>query len=153
MGFLFSTRLRIAKSVSNIGRPRATKDTTIVNAVYAFVAPSIDITDRTKPKKYAPVEPIKIFAGLKLYGRNPLSAPHSAAYKTANTTGVSSGLIMTTTKSERAAMPETPAERPSKPSIRFIAFVMPAIQKTDSIIDITFSTGAYLPSITDMVIN
>ena len=63
--------LIIAKAVSKIGRPNAISETTIVNAVYALVAPSIDITDIINPRKYAPVEPMNIFAGLKLYGKIP----------------------------------------------------------------------------------
>ena len=38
----------------------------------------IETTDRVKPKNNEPVSPIKIFAGLKLNGKNPSIAPIKA---------------------------------------------------------------------------
>ena len=87
--------------------------------------PRILVTASTKPRNVEPVSPIKISAGLKFLGRKPKQAPASAAVKP---TAVVLPVIMQTTIRLIAAMEVTPAARPSKPSIRFTAFVTPTIQ-------------------------
>ena len=43
--------------------------------------------DKENPKKFDPVSPINVFAGEKLNGKNPTSAPASAVIKTIDTSG------------------------------------------------------------------
>ncbi len=83
IGFLFKALLIIAKTVSKIGSPSASTGIISVIAVVPFNVPSIDMAARTNPKKYAPVSPIKILAGLKLWGKNPKLEPANIIDKTA----------------------------------------------------------------------
>ena len=43
--------------------------------------PIIEITAKQYPKKFEPVSPIKVLAGLKLNGKNPTNAPAKAVIK------------------------------------------------------------------------
>ena len=68
---------------------------------------------------------MKIFAGLRLYGIKPMQAPVRAAIVMA--------IAILSVKSATASMviaaiDDTPTARPSRPSIRLTAFVMPTIQ-------------------------
>ena len=49
--------------------------------VYVFAIPIIETVARTKPKKLEPVSPINVLAGLKLYGKNPISPPNKATVR------------------------------------------------------------------------
>ena len=73
--FPFISLLIIADIVSNIGRPNTIIGSTTTNAVAVFAIPSIDTIDKVKPIKFEPISPINVFAGLKLNGRKPDSAP------------------------------------------------------------------------------
>ena len=77
---------------------------------------------KTNPMKSEPASPKKMRAGLKLYGRNPSAEPASAII-----TSATSGLVCSTemTKSTRLEIVATPASRPSSPSMKLIAFIMP----------------------------
>ena len=87
---------------------------------------------RTKPRKVEPVSPIKIFAGLKLYGKNPNPAPARAAAIIATLRFLET---IVSDKSVTDAIDETPTASPSRPSIRLTAFVTPTIHMTVSGID------------------
>ena len=71
------------------------------------------------------MSPMKILAGLRLYGIKPMHAPASAAIVMAigmlPVSNATASMVI-------AAMDETPTASPSRPSIRFTAFVMPTIQ-------------------------
>lgn len=126
IGCPFKKRLIIANSVSNIGTPNAKIGAIIASNVYPFANPNIDTTDNVKPKKFDPTSPIKVFAGLKLYGKNPSVEPTSTAVIT-----IASKLAEVVIKiisSAVAEIADIPAASPSNPSIKFIALVIPIIQ-------------------------
>ena len=69
---------------------------------------------------------MKIFAGLKLYRKNPTVAPASARDIHAKSVWPSCNVIAHTAMH---AIKEIPAANPSRPSMRFTIFVKPTIQK------------------------
>ena len=86
----------------------------------------IEITASENPKKLEPVSPINVFAGLKLYGKNPTIAPDKAVIKIIDINGdLFKEKIINKDKHE---IKETPEDSPSSPSIKLIAFVIPTIQ-------------------------
>ena len=70
---------------------------------------------------------MNIFAGFLLKGRNPRHAPTSEAITSATSPSDTKSAM---TSIEMALMVETPQARPSSPSMRLTAFVMPTIHKT-----------------------
>ena len=72
---------------------------------------------------------MNVLAGLKLYGKNPTIAPAKAVIRIIAIIG--DWFIVNTIIREKHDINVIPDDRPSKPSIRLIAFVMPTIQKTD----------------------
>jgi hypothetical protein len=70
-------RRTIAKSMSTMGKPRASRGTSIAMAVPPLLAPApkIEIVASRNPRNMLPASPIKIVAGLKLWMRNPRIAP------------------------------------------------------------------------------
>ena len=125
------TLLIIAKEVSNIGNARTNKGAIIIIAVYVFATPSIEITESTKPIKFEPVSPINVLAGLKLKGKKPRSEPARAVARIIEITGDEFNININI--KQIAEINETPDERPSNPSNKFIAFVIPTIQNTVNI--------------------
>jgi hypothetical protein len=73
------------------------------------------------------VLPINILAGLKLNGRNPKVAPVKAAV-IIDAKGPTVGVNIETRNNDKDEIVETPAARPSNPSIRLKAFVIPITQ-------------------------
>ncbi len=74
---------------------------------------------------------MKVFAGEKLYGRNPMQPPATA--QNATHTGIMPSLIpwiYATYARDSAIMAVLPAASPSRPSMRFTALVMPTIHNT-----------------------
>ena len=122
----FTNLLTIAKSVSNIGRARTIIGATITIAVYVLAIPIIEIIDKQYPKKFEPVSPIKVLAGLKLYGKNPTKAPAKAVIKIIDINGDSFNENIISNEIQEISV--IPVERPSNPSIKFIALVTPTIQ-------------------------
>lgn len=87
----------------------------------------IEIMAREKPKKLEPVSPIKVLAGLKLNGKNPTIAPPNAAIKS---TAMSGDLLrVKIINNEKHEIKVIPEDKPSKPSIKLIALVIPIIQQ------------------------
>lgn len=87
---------------------------------------NIDITASEYPIKFEPISPIKVLAGLKLYGKNPTSAPANAVTIIIAIIGeLFNENIINNDIHDISAIP---VDNPSKPSIRFIAFVIPTIQ-------------------------
>ena len=110
------------------------------NAVYVFATPKIDITASENPKKFEPVSPINVLAGLKLYGKNPEIAPPNAVISTIAITGEPFNVnIISNDIQEIKLIPE---DNPSSPSIKLIAFVTPTIQQTVIIYDKTILSSA-----------
>ena len=64
--FVFIILLIIASPVSNKGKANISKGAIITIAVYVLAIPKIEIIDNEYPKKFEPVSPIKVLAGLKL---------------------------------------------------------------------------------------
>ena len=88
----------------------------------------IEIIDKAKPRKLEPVSPINVFAGLKLKGKNPTIAPPSAVInKTAISGEWFSVNIINNDKQEIKVIPD---DKPSSPSIKLIALVIPTIHPT-----------------------
>src|SRR5699024_505016 len=100
-------------------------------AVYVLATPKIEIMANANPIKLEPVSPINVFAGLKLNGKNPTKAPAKAVISTIAISG--EPFNAKTIKSERQEISVTPDDKPSKPSIKLIAFVIPTIQQIVSI--------------------
>jgi hypothetical protein len=142
--FPFINLLIIAHNVSAIGNPKTISGNTITANVYVFATPKIAIIDKENPKKFDPVSPINVFAGVKLNGKNPTKAPAKAVTNTIEING--EPFKTNITNNEIADITEIPDDKPSNPSIRFIAFVTPTIQTTV----ITHET---ISSITGLFIN
>ena len=107
--------------------------------------------DNENPKKFDPVSPINVLAGAKLNGKNPTNAPASAVISSIATIGESFNTNMI--NNEIADITDIPDDKPSKPSIRLMAFVTPTIQITVMIIEniscisIVFKNGNVISSI------
>ena len=124
--FPFINLLIIAQTVSNIGSPKTISGKTITAAVYVLADPNIEITANENPKKFEPVSPINVLAGVKLNGKNPTNAPASAVISTID---INDDPFNTNiTNNESADITDIPDDSPSKPSIKFIAFVTIIIQ-------------------------
>ena len=80
--FPFTILLTIANNTSNIGNPNTITGNTITANVYVLAIPKIDTIANINPKKFEPVSPINVFAGEKLYGKNPTNAPANAVINT-----------------------------------------------------------------------
>ena len=85
----------------------------------------IDIIASAKPKKFEPVSPIKVLAGLKLKGKKPTIAPPSVAINIIAIIGEEFNVKIIS--NEKHEIKLTPEDNPSNPSIKFIAFVIPTI--------------------------
>ena len=149
--FPFISLLIIAHTVSKIGNPKTIKGKTITAAVYVLAEPNIEITAKENPKKFEPVSPKNVFAGVKLNGKNPTKAPAKAVI---NTTDINAEPFNTNiTISEIADITAIPEDNPSKPSIKFIAFVTITIHaivsntEVISCISGKFINGNVIPSI------
>ena len=143
--------LIIAHIVSKIGNPNTIKGNTITAAVYVLAAPKIDITDNENPKKFEPVSPINVFAGVKLKGKNPTSAPAKAVI---NIIDINDEPFNTNiTNNDIADITDIPDDNPSRPSIKLIAFVTTIIHAIVITIDEIsciwgkFINGNVIPSI------
>ena len=78
--------------------------------------------------KFEPVSPIKVLAGLKLKGKKPSKEPARAVANIIEIIGDEFNININIKQIDD--IKETPEERPSKPSNKFIAFVIPTIQNT-----------------------
>ncbi len=84
-------------------------------------------TAMTNPSSRLPVSPRKIRAGGKFHRRKPAAAPESAMAATGKKLEASGSPAA---KSVAATMAPIPAARPSSPSMRFMALVIPTIQSS-----------------------
>ena len=116
-------------AVSNSGSPTTRNGTANEMTAYHLKRPMIETVASTYPRRSAPVSPINIFAGLRLYGRKPMQEPASAAVMMATLISATTSAIMSIVKDE---MVEMPAASPSRPSIRLTEFVMATIHSTVS---------------------
>ena len=95
--------------------------------VGAFWAPSKAKALSMNPINRLPESPRKIVAGLKLNRRNPRMAPAKAIVS--SDTG-DEPLESATTKTTKVENSAEPAAKPSRPSIRLNAFVIPMTHRT-----------------------
>lgn len=87
---------------------------------------SIDIIAKENPKKFEPVSPINVLAGLKLNGKNPTIEPANAVINNIAISG-DDGFKINIINKEKQEISVIPDDNPSKPSIKFMAFVIPTI--------------------------
>ena len=127
MDLPFIILLIIAKIVSNIGRANTIIGAISTKAVYVLATPKIEITANENPKKFDPTSPIKVFAGLKLNGKNPTIEPANAVISNIDING-DDGVNKKIINKEKHEINVIPDDNPSNPSIKFIAFVIPTIQ-------------------------
>ena len=76
---MFIALLRIANNVSKIGTANTNTGTIIATKVALLNGLIIESEASIKPKNSEPPSPIKILAGLKLYGKNPAAPPATAS--------------------------------------------------------------------------
>lgn len=88
---------------------------------------SIDITAKENPKKFEPVSPINVLAGLKLNGKKPIKEPARAVISNIAING-DDGFNINIINNEKQEINVIPDDNPSRPSIKFMAFVIPTIQ-------------------------
>lgn len=116
----------ITSVVSNIGRPKITIGIAKVKACVFVNLSFSPIIARRNPRNILPVSPINIWAGLKLYLRNPKQLPARAADKEAIK---NCPFIAERIKKKEAAMPAIPTDKPSILSKRLKALVIPTTHK------------------------
>ena len=94
---------------------------------------SIEITDKEYPRKLEPVSPMKVLAGLKLNGINPSNAPARAVTSMILIKGdpFKAKII----SKETQEIIDIPEDKPSRPSIKLIAFIIAIIHTTVTIND------------------
>ena len=131
--FPFISLLTIADKVSNIGSPNTIIGNTITKAVAVFAIPNIDTIYNVYPIKFVPMSPIKVFAGLKLNGKKPDKDPTNAVIIIIAISGdpFNANII----SNDMHEIIDIPVDKPSNPSIKFIAFVIPTIHIIVSPID------------------
>ena len=134
--------LIIAHIVSNTGSANTIRGAIITIAVYVFATPNIDIIESEYPKKFEPVSPINVFAGLKLNGIKPIKAPAKAVINIIAIIGEPFNAKII--NNDIQAITEIPEDKPSNPSIRFIAFVIPTIHPIVKIIEKTLFNSSVL---------
>ena len=132
----FTILLIIANNVSNIGRARTSIGAINTTSVTVFATPRIEIVAKLNPKNCAPTSPINVFAGFTLNGKKPPIAPAKAVIKIIDINGES--FVENIISKLMQDISDTPEDRPSSPSIKLIAFVIPTIQP---IVSIKFKTG------------
>ena len=119
--------------------------------MFDFNKPNIEITANEKPKKFEPVSPKNVFAGVKLNGKNPTNAPANAVISTIDINDEPFNTNIT--NNEIADIIDIPDDSPSSPSIKFIAFVTIIIHANVISIDVIscisgkFKNGNDIPSI------
>ena len=124
MGLILKTRLPVdLKEITWIMTERASMTKTpptitSKNSVFVITATAAN----APPKASDPVSPIKTLAGCALYRKKPRQAPASAAQKIARC-GLPKYMAITAYAS--AATVVVPAAKPSRPSVRLTAFVVP----------------------------
>ena len=118
--------LKMLSSVSKMGMPKTSMGNPIPTKASALDAVSTEAVAIIKPTNRLPQSPINILAGWKLKNRNPVKAPDRASITTARTTLPCHRASIAITAQ---AIPDIPAARPSKPSMRLMALVTPTIHR------------------------
>lgn len=115
--------LKIANIVSNMGKPSTISGAINTNTVYVLATPKIDITAKLKPKKFEPTSPTNVLAGLKLNGRNPTIPPAKAVINIID--NIDEPFVANIINNDIQDISEIPEDKPSNPSIKLIALVIP----------------------------
>lgn len=123
--------LKIANIVSNIGNPSTISGAINTKTVYVFATPKIDITAKLNPKKLEPTSPTNVLAGLKLNGKNPTIPPARAVINIID--NIDEPFVANIINNDIQDISEIPEDKPSNPSIKFIALVIPTIHPIVSI--------------------
>ena len=132
----FTILLIIAKSVSKIGSAKTSIGAINTTSVTVLATPRIEIVAKLNPKNCAPTSPINVLAGFRLNGKKPPIAPAKAVIKIIDINGES--FVENIISKLMQDISDTPEDKPSNPSIKLIAFVIPTIQP---IVSIKFKTG------------
>ncbi len=117
-----------ATATSKIGSPRETMGIATATTVGAFCDPASAIALSRNPISKLPQSPRKIDAGLKLYRRNPATAPARASVRKSTPSLWNAIETTQVTSVEKSA---DPAASPSRPSIKLNALV---IHRTQTIV-------------------
>src|SRR3972149_2503170 len=112
--------------VSKIGIPKVRAGNASPTTVSVLAAHITLQEAMVNPKKRLPESPINILAGLKLKNKKPVNAPKRDNIIIVIIAGPNNRESTAITPQVAAHIP---AARPSKPSIRFIALVIPTIQR------------------------
>src|SRR5579884_3673715 len=126
-------RRTMAKAVSPMGSPSATSGTSRDSATASLATPRMVIMPRATPRKWLPLSPMKVRAGLKLKTRKPAQQPISAPVRTITSLcafSVGPRRLIAASSSTPATIVTTPAATPSTPSSRLIEVCMPTNQTT-----------------------
>ena len=129
----------MANIVSNIGNPKTINGAINTITVYVFATPKIDITAKLNPKKLEPTSPTNVLAGLKLNGKNPTIPPARAVINIID--NIDEPFVANIINSDIQDISEIPEDKPSSPSIRLIALVIPTIHPIVSIYENTLSVS------------
>ena len=124
---LRSRNLRnMLKRASKVGIPRAKRGKANPTTVWVLVAHKTLEEAMVRPRKRLPQSPINILAGLKLKNKKPVKAPKRESIMIV-ITGRPRYKVSIAITPQAAA--QIPAARPSRPSMKFTALVIPIIQK------------------------
>ena len=120
-------RRMTAQAVSARGTPRLSTGATSAMAAGPLAPPRAVAAAKAKPRARAPLSPMKIRAGGKLY---PRKATHPAASTASSAAASCTPTAAAASRVGTAAMAATPAASPSSPSRRLTALLTPTSHST-----------------------
>ncbi len=129
IGIRYLSRRATTKPVSRIGTASTSSGKNRATVAAVFSSPSTETAASEKPSSIAPESPMKMRAGKKLWRRKPRVAPKTIAVKAA-AVGLPSESSIAVKAS--AAIAQTPAASPSRPSRKLTMFITATIQSTVS---------------------
>ena len=122
-------RVYTTKQISDKGN--ANTNSGIIHVTFSGCVANVSLIPRMptmKPKTNAPMSPMKVLAGLKLYTKKPSVLPHKAAARLLTKT---CPCKMAITMKKKLAIAVKPAAKPSMLSKKFTAFINVTNHKTE----------------------
>src|SRR5579871_847641 len=126
IGWPRTKRRKTEMPTSAFGNPKAKRGATTATNVDAFDDHRMENVAKSDPRNRLPESPRNTVAGLKLNRRNASVAPDSVIVRMAS---IVLPLSVATTNIVVAAKNATPEARPSKPSTKFKALVIPTTHR------------------------